>query len=115
MSALVEGTIEKLREGMAREADVVDGIKQTKAIQIIITTEDIETCEPVYRVFKNQNPLLKEDGMGGHTQNWSFKELLNKRMDPFGYELRAKEYLRSALAKLGEDNNVDATSIEIRV
>ncbi len=115
MGLLVDGTIEQLRKALARFADEIEGVKQTKAVQIVITTEVSETCEPVYRVLKNHNPLLQEDDAGGHTPNWTFKQIMNKNLDLFGYEDRAREYLIAALAKLAEVNNIDPTRIEIRV
>ncbi len=114
MGFLVDKTIEALRKTMVREADLIDGIPQTKKIEIVITTEDAATCEPVYRILKNRNYLLKEDGEGGYTQNWTFKQVIDKKLDVFSIEEGAKEHIRQGIARLANDNQVEATRVEVR-
>ena len=87
----------------------------TSKFQLIISTTDNETCEPVYSVMNNGNPYKRKNNQDEITNVVAFNEIIGVKFDFLQREERSKPIMIAALQKFAKELACAPDRIQIMV
>lgn len=83
--------------------------------QLIIATRDNTSCEPFYQVMHNGSPFIRKNRDSIMTNEVSFLEILNVKMDFLDREERSKPLLIDSIKRFAKELGCDPDRVNIMV
>jgi hypothetical protein len=83
--------------------------------QLIISTTDNETCEPIYSVMNNGNPYMRKNREDEITNIVAFNEIIGVKFDFLQREERSKPIMIAALQKFAKELVCDPDRIMVMI